>query len=105
MREVNVEQGGGQMEHTFLVHNDGDHVGVAVVDIAEGQDAVGIVMDSGRRITVKSRTAIPLGHKIAIADLENGTSVLKYLTQIGRTSAAIRVGDHVHTHNLRSARW
>lgn len=93
------------MKHAFLVHNEGDHVGVAVVDIEPGEEVTGLVMESGREVTVRSRARVPLGHKLALQDLAVGEAVRKYRTPIGRLTAPVRAGDHVHTHNLRSARW
>ena len=49
--------------------------------------------------------AIPLGHKIALVDLEEGATVLKYGHDIGHTVAAIRKGGHVHVHNTKTTRW
>jgi altronate hydrolase len=43
---------------------------------------------------------IPSGHKIALRDLPAGTLVHKYGHVIGMTGAAVRAGEHVHTHNL-----
>ena len=34
-----------------------------------------------------------------------GDTVIKYGEDIGRVVAAIRKGDHVHTHNLKTKRW
>jgi (2R)-sulfolactate sulfo-lyase subunit alpha len=93
------------MSHSFLVHNDGDHVGVAVRDIETGEDIEGLVMENGGRVSVTSKGAIPLGHKIALVELADGADVLKYQTKIGVTSQQILPGDYVHTHNIRSARW
>lgn len=47
---------------------------------------------------------IPAGHKIALADVDTGAVVLKYGQPIGVATRAIRRGEHVHTHNLASAR-
>lgn len=93
------------MSHSFLVHNDGDHVGVAVRDIEAGEDVEGLIMETGDRVSVTSKGAVPLGHKIALVELANGADVLKYQTKIGVTSQPISSGDYVHTHNIRSARW
>ena len=93
------------MAHKFLIHNEGDQVGVAVEDIAPGEAAEGVYMDSDRHVTVTSRAAVPLGHKIALADLEQGTDVTEYSTTIGVTTAPIRSGDHVHVHNIKTKRW
>ena len=93
------------MSHSFLIHNDGDHVGVAVRDIEAGEDVEGLVMETGGRVSVTSNDAIPLGHKIALVEMADGADVLKYQTKIGVTSQPILPGDYVHTHNIRSARW
>ncbi|MDE2363705.1 MAG: UxaA family hydrolase [Hyphomicrobiales bacterium] len=47
---------------------------------------------------------IPLCHKIALTALAAGDRVVKYGQTIGEATAAIRVGDHVHVHNMRSLR-
>ncbi len=91
--------------HKFLIHNHGDHVGVATSDIAAGEKVVGVYMDDNSTIEVDARHAVPLGHKIAIVDLPPGSDVLKYNVKIGTTPKGFKVGDYVHTHNLKTARW
>ena len=93
------------MGHQFLVHRTDDHVGVAVVPIRQGQVAKGIFMDSGEQTTLTSLSEIPLGHKIALIDLEPGSYVIEYASKIGLAHASIRAGEHVHTHNIKTARW
>ena len=93
------------MKHKFLVHKRGDHVGVAVVDIASGERVHGIFMDDDSTIDVEARDPVPLGHKIAIATLAPDAQVLEYGIPIGKTTAPFEPGTYVHTHNLRSARW
>ena len=89
----------------FLVHDTRDNVGVAVVDIEAGQAVVGGILDSGEKLEITVREHIPLGHKIALRDLEKGATVIKYGEDIGRVVAKIRAGDHVHVHNLKTKRW
>lgn len=91
--------------HKFLIHNHGDHVGVATSDIEAGERVVGVFMDDDTTIEVQSHHAVPLGHKIAIADVAEGGDVLKYNVKIGLTPSGFTVGDYVHTHNLKTARW
>jgi (2R)-sulfolactate sulfo-lyase subunit alpha len=91
--------------HKFLVHKRGDHVGVATSDIGADEPVVGVFMDDDSTVEVTARGAIPLGHKIAIADLRPGEDVLEYGVRIGRAPQGLAVGDYVHTHNIRSARW
>jgi len=91
--------------HKFLIHRRGDHVGVATTDIDAGERVVGVFMDDDSTVEVEARAAVPLGHKIAIEDLDPGAEVLEYGTRIGRAPVGLAVGDYVHTHNLKSARW
>ncbi|MTI79905.1 MAG: hypothetical protein FH758_03310 [Firmicutes bacterium] len=89
----------------FFVHDKEDHVGVAVVDIKAGEEVNGWVMENDDTVTVKSVNDIPLGHKISLKDLDQGTKVLKYNVVIGGATQAVKTGEHVHTHNLKTLRW
>lgn len=90
----------------FLVHEDGDTVGVIVVEgIKAGQELTGWVMAQNRTTTVKVLNDIPIGHKVALKSLSPGKSVIKYGVDIGRVVAPIEVGEHVHVHNLKTRRW
>jgi altronate hydrolase len=70
-----------------------DSVAVALRAIAAGEEIAGVPATSD----------IPQGHKLALVDLPAGTVVMKYGQPIGRASAAIAAGDHVHSHNLVTA--
>ena len=89
----------------FLVHEKADNVGVATVDIKAGEKAGGLYMDSQKKVQVKALQDIPLGHKIALTKFKPEDSVIKYGHDIGRVAADIRVGEHVHIHNLKTRRW
>jgi len=89
----------------FLVHEEADNVGVATVDIKAGETATGLYMDSQKKIKVKALQDIPLGLKIALAKLKVNDGVIKYGHDIGRVVADIKVGEHVHIHNLKTRRW
>lgn len=91
--------------HKFLIHHKGDHVGVATNEIQEGEKVVGVYMEDGSSIEVTSKGNVPLGHKVALEKLNTGEPVIKYGVQIGITTEAWHVGDYVHTHNLKTARW
>lgn len=74
-----------------------DNVVVALLDLQ-----VGYALDiSGRHIIL--REDIPKGHKIAIADLSSGQTVMKLGFSIGKASCDIPAGAHVHAHNLSTA--
>jgi (2R)-sulfolactate sulfo-lyase subunit alpha len=89
----------------FLVHEKGDNVGVATVDIKAGEAAQGLFMDTQGSIEMKPLQDIPLGHKIALTDMAADGSVIKYGADIGLVVADIKAGEHVHTHNLKTRRW
>ena len=46
---------------------------------------------------------VPPGHKVALRALAAGQPVRRYNQVIGHTSAAVAIGAHVHSHNLRFA--
>lgn len=90
----------------FLVHDKADTVGVVVVEnVQAGQDLTGWVMETDETITVKAVDPIPLGHKVALDDIKEGDTVIKYGHDIGRSIANIGKGGHVHVHNTKTKRW
>jgi (2R)-sulfolactate sulfo-lyase subunit alpha len=90
----------------FIVHDEGDTVGVVVVETAAaGQELTGWVMASDRTITLAALADIPLGHKVAVKAMADGDTVVKYDHDIGRAIAEIPVGGYVHAHNVKSKRW
>lgn len=96
----------GQKAPDFLVHEDGDSVGVIVVEgIKAGSQLGGWIMAQDRTIGFKVLNDIPIGHKIALADLNVGDNVVKYGVNIGKVVAPIKKGEHVHVHNLKTRRW
>ena len=93
------------MAYKFLVHAKEDHVGVAVEDIRAGEAVEGVFLEDESTVTVKAIQDIPLGHKIALASIDQGMTVKKYGESIGKAVVSIKPGEHVHVHNLKSARW
>ena len=90
----------------FVVHDEGDSVGVVVVEgVKAGQKLNGWIMDQDRDIAVEAKSDIPIGHKLAIKALGNGATVIKYGVDIGKAIAPIAVGEHAHVQNLRTKRW
>lgn len=84
----------------FLRINDNDNVAVAISTIAPGETIV--VSGEAGDITVTALEEIPAGHKIALTDMPEGTSVIKYGFQIGFTKEDVKKGAWIHTHNLRT---
>jgi (2R)-sulfolactate sulfo-lyase subunit alpha len=90
-------------EPGFLVHRDGDLVGVAVRDLDPGP-AEGGYLSGPASVSVRLTGAVPLGHKLALADIAAGQEIIEYGQPVGIATRDIRQGDHVHVHNVRSAR-
>lgn len=78
----------------FIRINAEDTVVVALKDIKAGE----LISADGISVTV--REDIPAGHKIAIVDIREGASVIKYGAPIGKAKTDIKAGSHVHVHNL-----
>ena len=90
----------------FIVHDEDDSVGVVVVEgIAAGDSLNGWIMDQQRDIQFDAKDDIPIGHKLAIVELAENDTVIKYGVDIGRVVAPISVGEHVHVHNVKTKRW
>jgi (2R)-sulfolactate sulfo-lyase subunit alpha len=90
----------------LLVHDKKDSVGVVVVeDLKAGTDMLCVVTADNSSFRLKSRMDVPIGHKIALADIRNGATVYKYGQDIGKAVADIGEGEHVHVHNLKTKRW
>lgn len=71
-----------------------DNVAVATQALSRGQG----VDVGGQKLLVQAE--VPAGHKLAVRDIDNQQPVIKYGQPIGLTTAPIRLGQHVHTHNL-----
>jgi (2R)-sulfolactate sulfo-lyase subunit alpha len=90
----------------FLVHEGADTVGVVVVEgVSAGQTLSGWQMDTDETIEIEVLDDIPLGHKIALGDIADGDTILKYSHDIGKAVATIGKGGHVHVHNMKTKRW
>jgi (2R)-sulfolactate sulfo-lyase subunit alpha len=90
----------------FVVHDEGDSVGVVVVEgVTAGDELTGWVMDQDTEIKFTAASDIPIGHKLAIKPLKEGDTVIKYGVDIGRVVADIGMGEHAHVHNIKTKRW
>ncbi len=90
----------------FLVHDNEDTVGVVVVEsVKAGANLNGLNMTTGEKLRMEAQADIPLGHKIALKNFGEGDTVLKYGHDIGKIVAAVKAGDHVHVHNMKTKRW
>ena len=90
----------------FVVHDEGDSVGVVVVEgVKAGDELTGWVMDQNVDIKFQAANDIPIGHKLAIKQMSEGDTVIKYGTDIGKVVPDIGTGEHAHVHNIKTKRW
>ena len=90
----------------FVVHDKTDSVGVVVVETVKPKtEMTGWVMETDETILITALDAIPIGHKVALQDIRNGDTVMKYGHSIGKAVADIGKGHHVHVHNLKTTKW
>src|SRR5919199_400959 len=88
-----------------LAHSAKDNVAVVVVeDLKAGTDAFGVVTEDDSSFTVAVKDDVPIGHKVALADLKAGDTAIKYGQDIGKIIEDSGKGRHVHTHNLKTKR-
>ncbi len=90
----------------FVVHDEGDSVGVVVVEGVKAGDKIsGWIMDQDKDIQFTAVSDIPIGHKLAIKPMKEGDSVLKYGVDIGKAVTDIGTGEHAHVQNIKTKRW
>ena len=90
----------------LIIHDEKDNVAVVVVETTKkGQDCSAWIMENDKSVKINSITEIPLGHKIALKDLKEGDTILKYGHDIGKVVKPIKKGDHVHVHNVKTKKW
>src|SRR5205823_4695653 len=90
----------------LLVHEKKDTVGVVVVEgLKAGANMTCVITAKNSSFRLRAKMDVPIGHKIALVDIKAGDTVWKYGHDIGKAVAAIRKGEHVHVHNLKTKRW
>tara|TARA_B100000902_G_scaffold308474_1_gene297633 strand:+ start:237 stop:524 length:288 start_codon:yes stop_codon:yes gene_type:complete len=89
-----------------IIHDEKDNVGVVVVEkISPNQECNCWIMENDKSAQIQSVSEIPLGHKIAMNDLKEGDTILKYGHDIGKVVKNIKKGEHVHVHNVKTKKW
>ena len=90
----------------LLVHDHEDNVGVVVVEgLTAGTEMLCVVTHDNSDFRLTATMDIPIGHKVALKDLAEGDTVMKYGEDIGKMVGNAAVGEHVHTHNCKTKRW
>lgn len=93
------------MKKGILLHEATDDVGVTAMDLTAGDVIQAVTLDGEPVTEITLVNDVPLSHKVAMRDMEEGKHVIEYGAEIGYASQAIAQGAHVHTHNLKSLRW
>ena len=89
------------MSTDIIIHDKKDNVGVVVIEkTTSKQDCKCWIMEDDSSANIQSMDEIPLGHKIAMVDLNEGDTIIKYCHEIGKVVKAIKKGEHVHVHNV-----
>ena len=83
---------------TLLLYSENDSVFTCMTAVKKGA----VLEYDGLELTAASD--IPVYHKIAKVAVKAGAEVYKFGEPIGRASVDIHPGDHVHIHNVESAR-
>lgn len=78
------------MGRRWLIAHERDNVGIALTDLAAGEQAGDIHLTD----------PVPAGHKFARCAIGKGEAVIKLGHAIGLASESIAPGAHVHSHNL-----
>ncbi len=86
-----------------LLLSDGDNTVTALRALPPGE-TVAVSCADGSTEVVRIRETVPFAHKFARTPIPKGGSVLKYGEVIGRATADIAGGSHVHVHNVEGLR-
>ncbi len=76
--------------------NKKDNVAVALSFMAKNS----VVVVDGMEISLQDD--IEQGHKFAICNIKKDETVIKYGYSIGTTKTEIKIGEHIHTHNIKT---
>jgi len=77
-----------------LILNEIDNIAVCLVDLEIGE----VIGQDGLSLTIRNR--IPRGHKIATKNISKDGGIIKYGERMGHATSDIKIGEHVHTHNV-----
>jgi hypothetical protein len=78
----------------ILILSEKDNIAVCLVDMEIGE----VIAQDGLSLTVQNR--IPRGHKVAMSAIAKDEGIIKYGERMGHATSEIKIGEHVHTHNV-----
>ena len=85
------------MKRKFIILNLEDNCATSLGNLSKDEE---MQINGGK--TIKINQEIPFGHKFALKDINNGNLIKKYGQVIGIATDDIKVGDWIHTHNIKS---
>ncbi|MDI6601374.1 MAG: UxaA family hydrolase [Thermoanaerobacteraceae bacterium] len=86
------------MEEKTIIIDKRDNVATAMKDLQSGE----VISIGGNDIVLLDN--IPVYHKFAVRDIQEGGDVVKYGEVIGKAVRNIKAGEYVHVHNIVSQR-
>jgi len=93
------------MTKGILIHEPSDDVGVAVMDLNAGEQIAAVTLEGDPVSQITLVDDVPLGHKVALRELPKDKHIIEYAEEIGYAYVPIKLGAHVHVHNIKSLRW
>ncbi|MBN1469211.1 MAG: altronate dehydratase [Fusobacteriaceae bacterium] len=80
----------------FIKINPKDNVIVALKDLPINH------IINLEEISIELKNDVNQGHKIAIKEIKKNENIIKYGVSIGHALEDIKIGEHVHTHNIKT---
>lgn len=84
------------LKNVFICLHENDNVSVCIAAIKAGEK-----IELNGQI-IEMQYAVDVGHKIANTKIALAEKVIKYGVSIGSSTSDIALGEHVHTHNMKS---
>ena len=81
-----------------MIMHAADNVAVCIRELKQGETLR--AQQDNKDIKLKVKDPIPLGHKIALGNIDEGNPVVKYGEIIAKATRNIVRGQHVHIHNV-----
>ena len=88
------------MQPSALIVNPKDNVATSLKTLKSGE-LITLTIGS-KTASVKLRDGIIPGHKFSITTIKRGEHIIKFGEVIGAATADIKLGAHVHVHNVTS---
>jgi len=90
------------LKRQAVVINTSDNVATAVINLSAGTTVKYFIGQNEAQLKIVQD--IPFGHKFAINPIDIDNEIVKYGESIGSATEKIKVGEHVHVHNMQSKR-